>query len=80
MSRYLVRADSSRWTRGSGRNVDLVYAKLPFSCYTSRPDRVGWDFHCTTDFRSHLVRWVDVGAGRRGRLCRLRDARRCPPG
>jgi hypothetical protein len=83
MTSYLERARSRRWPRGSGRNLDFAYRRLHFSCYTSRPDRVGWDFHCgTDDFSGGSNKYVDVGAGRRGKLCRLpyAQSRRCPPG
>ena len=80
MSRYLEKAGARRWPVDSGRNLNFVYARVLFSCYTSRPDRVGWDFHCSPEYRNRPARFVDVAAGRRGHLCHLADTRHCPPG
>jgi hypothetical protein len=79
MSRYLAIARRHRWPGGTGSGRRLIYESLRFDCYKSRPDRVGWDYHCNTSNFSNGDRFVDVGAGRRGRLCSSRS-RRCPPG
>jgi hypothetical protein len=83
MATYLRKAQARRWTRTqAGRSLDFVYGGRRFACYTSRPDRVGWDFHCSFGRASRFVfRFVDIGAGRRGHVCRLVPfERRCPPG
>jgi hypothetical protein len=83
MATYLRKAGARRWPRAdTGRSLDFVYARKHFACYTSRPDRIGWDFHCSFGRSSNAVfRFVDIGAGRRGRVCRLQPfERRCPPG
>ena len=47
MSLYLARAHATKWPEGDvGRTLDVVSAGRKFTCYTSRPDRVGWDYHC----------------------------------
>jgi hypothetical protein len=83
MTTYLARAGATHWPKGdTGRTLDVIRAGEKFTCYTSRPDRVGWDYHCNLD-RSSLktIRFVDIGAGRRGRLCTLKPFdRRCGPG
>jgi hypothetical protein len=57
MSRYLAR----RFVRyGTVR-----HARLTFECYESRPDGVGWEFHCMTNSAADEAAYVDVGAGRR---------------
>lgn len=56
MSRYLSR----RFVRYG----TLRYASLTFECYQSRPDGVGWDYHCMTGGPAAAA-YVDVGAGRR---------------
>jgi len=83
MATYLRKARARRWPRAqTGRSLDFVYAHRRFACYTSRPDRIGWDYHCSFGTGSGAVfRFVDVGAGRRGHVCRLVPfERRCPPG
>jgi len=83
MSTYLRKARARRWTRTqAGRSLDFVFGGRRFACYTSRPDRVGWDYHCSFGRASKSVfRFVDIGAGRRGHVCRLVPfERRCPPG
>jgi hypothetical protein len=83
MAAYLRKARARRWTTTqTGRSLDFVYGGRRFACYTSRPDRVGWDYHCSFGRSSGAVfRFVDVGAGRRGHVCRLVPfERRCPPG
>lgn len=48
-----------------GPNSSTVrYRGRRFSCYTSRPDGEGWDFHCNWA-SSDVSRFVDYGAGRR---------------
>jgi len=52
-----------RYLGRGGRRYDiLAYEGMVFHCYRSRPDGLGWDYHCTHATR---VRYVDIGAGRR---------------
>ena len=83
MATYLRKARARRWPRtNSGRSLDFVYARRHFACYTSRRDGVGWDYHCSFGRTSgDAFRFVDIGAGRRGDVCRRRPfEQRCPPG
>lgn len=58
MSRYLARPFVLHGTVRQGR--------LTFECRTSRPDGVGWDYHCSySRYTAAGVDYVDVGAGRR---------------
>jgi hypothetical protein len=79
MIRYLAIARRHRWPGGTGSARSLIYTGLRFDCYKSRPDGVGWDYHCNTSNFSKGDRFVDVGAGRRGHLC-TSPSGRCPRG
>ena len=46
------------------RARDVRYNGRVWGCYRSRPDGVGWDFHCVGQ-HAGTGRYVDVGAGRR---------------
>ena len=78
MRRYLAIARRHLWPGGAGSSRRLAYEGVRFDCYKSRPDGVGWDYHCDAT-QDSAARYVDVGAGRRGHLCRSRSGR-CPPG
>jgi hypothetical protein len=65
MTRYLAIARVHRWSSGAGSYRHPIYRSLPFSCYKSRPDGVGWDYHCNYSKYSSADAYVDVGAGRR---------------
>jgi hypothetical protein len=57
MSRYLGRRNVRYGT--------VRYGTRTFECYKSRPDGVGWDYHCSYSNYSAADAYVDVGAGRR---------------
>jgi hypothetical protein len=61
-ARAVMRRFIPQTTRpGSG---DIRYRGRTYGCYKSRPDRVGWDFHCSWSTPS-AMQYVDIGAGRR---------------
>ena len=79
MGRYLAIARRHQWPPGGPESVrSFAYEGRRFVCYKSRPDGVGWDYHCTTS-NYWATRFVDVAAGRRGHLCTSRSGR-CPRG
>jgi hypothetical protein len=47
------------------RYGSVRYATRTFECYKSRPDGVGWDYHCSYSNYSAADAYVDIGAGRR---------------
>jgi hypothetical protein len=64
MSTYLVRSSG---TEGSRR---IKLGSKTWGCYKSRPDGVGWDYHCNRlkkRIKDEPLRkiFVDIGAGRR---------------
>jgi hypothetical protein len=61
MRRYLRKAPSSY----TGPNNDRVTVRgRTYSCYVSRPDGEGWNYHCNW-FSSNSNAFIDYGAGRR---------------
>jgi len=78
MNRYLAVARRHTWPGGTGSFRRITQTGLHFGCYKSRPDGVGWDYHCNATSPSGLG-FADVGAGRRGTLCTRQDSRFCPP-
>jgi hypothetical protein len=55
------------WIRTSPRvmeNGDVSYRGRTYSCYRSRLDGEGWDYHCNWSSDSGR-RYIDFGAGRR---------------
>jgi hypothetical protein len=64
METYLTRTDGAEGGR------DIKIGRKTWGCYTSRPDGVGWDYHCNRMKKriGHLPLRkvvVDIGAGRR---------------
>jgi hypothetical protein len=62
-----VRAVMLRFVRSARAGLrarDVRHGGRLWSCYRSRPDGVGWDFHCLGQ-DDRTGRYVDIGAGRR---------------
>jgi hypothetical protein len=62
-----ARALMRRFIRTGNDDVrarEMRYSGRLYGCYRSRPDGVGWDFHCLWQ-ADRSGRYVDVGAGRR---------------
>jgi hypothetical protein len=78
MRRYLAIARQHAWPGGAWSFRRIKLQSLGFDCYKSRPDGVGWDYHCNATSPSGRG-FADVGAGRRGKLCPRHDPRFCPP-
>jgi hypothetical protein len=61
MRRFLRRAPA---TYTGPNNAEVNFRGKIYSCYVSRPDGEGWDYHCNW-FSSNADSFIDYGAGRR---------------
>jgi hypothetical protein len=61
MKVYLARSKGAKGTRR------VKVGSKVWDCYGSRPDGVGWDFHCSWQRvrKPYIENYVDIGAGRR---------------